>query len=71
MHKPVDMHASHGGGGTIDPVCGMTVDPEDARDRGLHHRHEDADYYFCGKGCKQDFRDDPGRYLKLGYRPQM
>ena len=71
MHKPLDMHASHQDGGVTDPVCGMTVDPDDARDRGLHVRHENMDYSFCGKGCKLDFQEDPARYLAPGYRPHM
>ncbi len=71
MHNPLHMHGSHKEGEATDPVCGMTVDPEDARNRGLHLTHEDKDYFFCGKGCMLDFRDDPGKYLALGYRPQM
>lgn len=71
MHNPLHMHGSAKEGAAIDPVCGMTVDPEEARSRGLHLAHEDKDYFFCGKGCKLDFRDDPGKYLAFGYRPQM
>jgi Cu+-exporting ATPase len=73
MHKPIDMHSSHGdaNAGAVDPVCGMAVDPDDARDRGLHVRHDDVDHFFCGKGCKLDFLEDPGQYLAPGYRPHM
>jgi YHS domain-containing protein len=54
-----------------DPVCGMTVDPDDARTNGLSHTHDDRDYVFCGKGCLLDFRDDPARYLDPGHVPSM
>jgi Cu+-exporting ATPase len=55
----------------IDPVCGMTVDPSAARDKGLHSRHQDTDYFFCGKGCELDFDEDPERYLDPSYVPSM
>lgn len=58
-------------GGAIDPVCGMTVTVEDARARDLHLQHEGVDYWFCGKGCKLDFGEDPGRYLDPAYQPSM
>jgi YHS domain-containing protein len=54
-----------------DPVCGMTVDVEQARAKGLALTHEGHEYVFCGKGCLLEFRDDPAKYLDLGYRPQM
>jgi len=54
-----------------DPVCGMTVDPEGARAKGLHSAYEGNDYFFCGKGCKLDFDEDPGRYLDSSYTPSM
>ena len=55
----------------IDPVCGMTVDPTVARARNLTVRHADTDYFFCGRGCKLDFEEDPERYLDPGYTPSM
>src|ERR1043165_2690218 len=39
-----------------DPVCGMRVDPESARAKGLVLTHEGRDYVFCGKGCMLDYR---------------
>jgi YHS domain-containing protein len=57
--------------GPVDPVCGMTVAPDVARSRGLQGRHRDVDYFFCGRGCKLDFEEDPERYLDPGYRPSM
>jgi len=55
----------------IDPVCGMTVDPEASRAMGLHLSHEGTDYFFCGKGCKLEFGDDPGRFLDPSYVASM
>jgi Cu+-exporting ATPase len=54
-----------------DPVCGMSVDPATALEAGLVTEHEGTTYYFCGRGCLLDFRDDPGRYLDPSYQPQM
>ncbi|HEY8868389.1 MAG TPA: YHS domain-containing protein [Candidatus Limnocylindrales bacterium] len=54
-----------------DPVCGMTVDIEIARASGLTTENEGQPYYFCGRGCKLEFEDDPGRYLDPMYRPSM
>jgi len=56
---------------TEDPVCGMTVDPARAREKGLTLTHEGSEYAFCGKGCLLEFRDDPAKYLDLGYSPSM
>ena len=54
-----------------DPVCGMQVDPETARARGLTFTHEGREYFFCGKGCLLEFRDDPARFLDPGHEPTM
>ena len=56
---------------TEDPVCGMTVDPDQARQNGLTLSHEGTEYAFCGKGCLLEFRDDPNRYLDRNYAPTM
>src|SRR5947207_770395 len=45
---------------TVDPVCGMTVDPHSAKHR---HRHHGRPYYFCSAGCRSKFAADPGKYL--------
>ena len=54
-----------------DPVCGMTVERDPARAAGLHLEHDRQDFYFCGKGCLLEFRDDPGRYLDPNHTPSM
>lgn len=46
---------------TIDPVCGMKVDP--AKAAGTEE-HEGKSYFFCGKGCAAKFHADPEKYLQ-------
>jgi Cu+-exporting ATPase len=43
----------------IDPVCGMTVDPDNAPSR----THEGRTFHFCCDGCANAFEADPGKYL--------
>jgi len=54
-----------------DPVCGMTVDMEQARTKGLVREHGGREYGFCGKGCFLEFGDDPEAFLKADYKPSM
>ena len=54
-----------------DPVCGMRVDPETARARGLTLSHDGREYVFCGKGCLLEFRDDPSTFVDAGHQPSM
>jgi YHS domain-containing protein len=55
----------------VDPVCGMEVNTEIARAQALSSEHEGQTYFFCGKGCKLDFDEDPARILAPGYEPHM
>jgi len=52
----------------IDPVCGMPVDDTTAL---LSLEHEGITYWFCGKGCLLEFRDDPDKYLAADHVPSM
>jgi YHS domain-containing protein len=54
-----------------DPVCGMRVDVEAARARGLTLSHGGREYAFCGKGCLLEFRDDPSTFLDPEHQPTM
>ncbi|HEY3677088.1 MAG TPA: heavy metal translocating P-type ATPase [Bradyrhizobium sp.] len=45
---------------TVDPVCGMKVDPATAKHR-LSHGSED--YFFCSARCRERFAADPAKYL--------
>jgi YHS domain-containing protein/uncharacterized membrane protein YraQ (UPF0718 family) len=47
----------------IDPVCGMTVDPEHAEYRSFQGTET---YYFCSAGCKETFDHDPDKYISKG-----
>ncbi len=54
-----------------DPVCGMTVDPREAQAKGLALEYEGQSYFFCGKGCFLEFRDDPAQFLSAEYVAAM
>ncbi len=43
-----------------DPVCGMSVDPADAR---ASTEYQGQRYYFCCPSCLAKFQADPERYL--------
>ena len=45
----------------IDPVCGMKVKVEGAKNTAVH---EGETYYFCNPKCLQKFTAEPSRYLK-------
>jgi P-type Cu+ transporter len=47
-------------GTEIDPVCGMQVDPQTA---AASWEYEGVTYYFCARGCLEDFQEDPDAYL--------
>ena len=66
MHQH-ELHVMPNTDGALDPVCGMTVDPDGQKAKGLHSNYKGTDYYFCGKGCKLDFDEDPESYLDPAY----
>jgi Cu+-exporting ATPase len=47
----------------IDPVCGMTVQPDRAAGK---HEFDGRTYYFCSLHCLKKFQADPQFYLKKG-----
>ena len=57
-------HASSAGGvsagGALDPVCGMTVDPQTTPHK---HTHQGTPYFFCSAGCRTKFAAEPVKYL--------
>ncbi len=63
MHTDSHEPCCHSGGQStpIDPVCGMTVDPQTAKHRAAY---DGRTYYFCCEGCKTKFEADPGKYLE-------
>jgi Cu+-exporting ATPase len=48
---------------SIDPICGMTVDP---RDCAGSFDYKGKTYYFCSTHCLEKFRADPETYLAAG-----
>jgi YHS domain-containing protein len=48
-----------------DPVCGMEVETS----TDLKFEYEGETYYFCSRGCKLDFEDDPEKFLDPEYQP--
>src|SRR5262245_51014779 len=45
----------------IDPICGMTVEPESAAGK---YEHDGQTYYFCSQYCAKLFGGNPAKYLK-------
>jgi xanthine dehydrogenase accessory factor len=44
----------------IDPVCGMTVAVEGARETAVH---DGVTYFFCGAHCRHQFEAEPARFV--------
>jgi YHS domain-containing protein len=53
-------HGSMSKATSIDPVCGMEVDPLNATD---HRKYRSHDIHFCSVGCATRFDQDPDRYF--------
>ena len=71
LHDDARPHGHHVGatpavGSAKDPVCGMTVDPQQTPHRAIH---SGIDYFFCSSGCRTKFEADPARYLAAEERP--
>ena len=45
----------------VDPVCGMTVEPETSAGE---YDFEGQTYYFCSTGCLNKFKQNPTSFLK-------
>jgi P-type Cu+ transporter len=52
-------HDADNSGAATDPVCGMSVDPVQARHR---IEHDGTPYFFCGARCLERFAADPDRF---------
>jgi len=53
--------------GSVDPVCGMTVDPSRAAGSS---EYQSKTYHFCSTGCVAKFEADPEKYLRPRARPE-
>jgi Cu+-exporting ATPase len=65
MEAAMSSHSSHERAAApsevVDPVCGMTISPEDAVGQVEHNGQT---YYFCNESCLEQFTADPERFLK-------
>jgi P-type Cu+ transporter len=50
----------------VDPICGMTVDPERAAGR---FEFEGETYYFCSAHCLQKFSNNPSAFIEKAEPP--
>ena len=46
----------------VDPVCGMTVAVEGAKEVAVH---DGVTYYFCGAHCRHRFEADPAQFVGI------
>ncbi len=46
-----------------DLVCGMDVDEQEAAAGGLTSDYQGQRYYFCAPGCKNQFDQNPERFI--------
>ncbi|KAA0068833.1 heavy metal translocating P-type ATPase [Rhodanobacter sp. T12-5] len=61
MNAHACCHGGDGAATTIDPVCGMTVDPRTAKHRA---ENDGQTYCFCSARCREKFVADPSAYLE-------
>ena len=59
-------HAAQAAALTLDPVCGMRVDPARTPHKA---QHAGQTHFFCSAGCREKFVADPARYLKEAAAP--
>lgn len=52
------------GASALDPVCGMTVAP----DEGYTRAYENRRYRFCSRACLDKFEANPQNYVAGGVR---
>ncbi|HEY6616923.1 MAG TPA: heavy metal-binding domain-containing protein, partial [Vicinamibacterales bacterium] len=64
MSRHAHSHAAVAPVEVVDPVCGMTISPEDAVG---NIEHKGQTYYLCSQGCLDQFRATPEAFL--GARP--
>lgn len=50
----------------VDPVCGMPVDVEVARQTDMIAEFADRQYVFCGRACRARFLGQPIAYAIAG-----
>lgn len=45
----------------IDPVCGMSVNPETTKIKAFI---QGQNYYFCAESCRRAFEENPDKYME-------
>ncbi len=45
----------------VDPVCGMSVQ----REKALHVEWNSRGFYFCARGCRDEFLSDPHKFIQV------
>ena len=50
----------------VDPVCGLEIDGDQAREAGFAQEYEGREYVFCGPECMTGFLHDPSAYAAAG-----
>jgi Cu+-exporting ATPase len=61
-------HSNSPARGAIDPVCGMSVNPDSAAGS---FEFEGKEYYFCSRHCLEKFRENPARFVESGRNPAV
>ena len=64
MSRRSHEHAAVAPAEVLDPVCGMTISPDDAVG---HYDYKGTIYYFCAQSCLDRFRENPEAFV--GERP--
>lgn len=52
----------------IDPVCGMIVNEENAREK---YDYKGIIYYFCCSECLEVFKNNPEKYIDSETKENM
>ncbi|HEU4688447.1 MAG TPA: heavy metal-binding domain-containing protein, partial [Vicinamibacterales bacterium] len=60
MSRDSHNHATATAAEVLDPVCGMTISPDDAVG---HVDHKSTTYYFCSDSCLKQFRANPDAFI--------
>jgi len=69
MNRLLGVFGRGGADTAIDPVCGMSVATKNPP--GGSYEFEGTTYYFCGRGCRLEFQEDPKGYLSGEKKMEM
>jgi YHS domain-containing protein len=60
--KAAGDQTKEGGNMVLDPICLMEVDEKSARFKTVYNGQT---FFFCDKGCKQKFEEEPEKYIDI------